>query len=352
VPPPAGAVNVCATELSPLNGVLLPTIAEAVPPCAVVEIAVVPVLVQPVRPLSKPPFVMPLAGGAVTVRVTVVACVALVAVPVIVTVYVPVAVVAPTESVSVELPPAVTETGLNAAVVPEGRPLALSATDSAVPLVTAVEIVEVAVPPWTAETLEGVALIEKSFGGGGAVTVRVTVVECAALGAVPVTVRVYVPAAAVPAPTVSVELPPVVTEVGLKVAVAPAGAPVTVRLTVSAVPLVTAVEMVDVPLAPCASERLVGLALIEKSFGGGAVTVRVTVVECVALGAVPVTVRVYVPAAAVPAPTVSVEPAPAVTEVGLSVAVAPAGVPLTVKLIVSAVPPVTAVEIVDVPLAP
>jgi len=98
-------------------------------------------------------------------------------------------VVAPTESVSVELPPAVTEAGLNEAVVPEGRPLALSVTDSAVPLVTAVEIVELAGPPWTAETLEGVALIEKSFGGGGAVTVSVTVVVCVALGAVPVIVR-------------------------------------------------------------------------------------------------------------------------------------------------------------------
>jgi hypothetical protein len=34
--------------------------------------------------------------------------------------------------------------------------------------------VEVVLPPWTAETLLGLALIEKSFGGG--VTVSVTVV--------------------------------------------------------------------------------------------------------------------------------------------------------------------------------
>jgi len=204
---------------------------------------------------------------------------------------VPVAAV-PTESVSAELPPAVTDAGLKEAVAPVGSPLALSVTLSAAPLVTAVEIVEVALPPCTAETLEGAALIEKSFGGGGAVTVSVTVVACVALGAVPLIVSGYVPGAAVPAPTVSVELPPAVTEVGLSVAVAPAGAPVTVRFTVSAVPLVTAVEMVDVPLAPCASESVVGLALIEKSFGGGgAVTVTVTVVECMALGAVPVTVR-------------------------------------------------------------
>jgi hypothetical protein len=110
------------------------------------------------------------------------------------------------------------------------------------------------------------------------VIVSVTVVVCDALAAVPVTVNVYVPGAAVPAPTVNVELAPAVTDVGLSVAVAPAGAPVTARSTVSAAPLVTAVEMVDVPFAPCASERLAGLALIEKSFVTGAEMVKETVV--------------------------------------------------------------------------
>src|SRR5438132_14095473 len=104
--------------------------------------------------------------------------------------------------------------------------------------------------------------MEKSSDGGAAVTVKLTEVLCVALVAVPVTVRVYVPGTAVPAPTVSVEAPPAVTEVGLRVAVAPAGVPLTVRLTVSAVPLVTAVEMVGGPLAPCSRGRLAGLALI------------------------------------------------------------------------------------------
>src|SRR5438309_10856036 len=116
----------------------------------------------------------------------------------------------------------------------------------------------------------------------GAVTVRLTEVLCVALVAVPVTVRVYVPGAAVPAPTVSVELPPAVTEVGLSVAVAPAGVPLTVRLTVSAEPLVTAVEMVGGPFVPCTRERLAGFAVIEKSFATGAVIVKVTTVLCVA----------------------------------------------------------------------
>src|SRR5436189_144794 len=52
--------------------------------------------------------------------------------------------------------------GLNEAVAPAGTPLALSVTVCAAPLVTAVEIVDVALPPWTADTLLGFAAIEKS----------------------------------------------------------------------------------------------------------------------------------------------------------------------------------------------
>src|SRR6266550_1282731 len=211
-------------------------------------------------------------------------------------------------------------------------------------------MVEVPLWPWTNERLAGLALIEKSSDGGAAVTVKLTEVLCVALGAVPVIVRVYVPGAAVPAPTVSVELPPAVTEVGLSVAVAPAGVPFTVRLTVSAEPLVTAVEMVEVPFAPCTSERLAGLALIEKSFVTGAVIVKLTVVLCVALAPVPVTVIVYVPAGAVPAPSVSVELPPAVTDAGLNEAVAPEGRPLALSETVCAEPLVTAVAMVDVAL--
>src|SRR5258708_6642241 len=109
------------------------------------------------------------------------------------------------------------------------------------------------------------------------VTVRVTEVVCVAEGPVPVTISVYVPAAAVPVFTLSVELPPAVTDVGLSDAVAPLGTPVTERLTVCPLPDVTAVEIVLVPEAPCKRLKLVGLAAIEKSFGGGAlVTTRVT----------------------------------------------------------------------------
>ena len=63
VTPAAGALKVCATELSPLNGDVLPTLAAAVPVCAVVEVAALPLTVHPASPLSNPPFVMPDGGG-------------------------------------------------------------------------------------------------------------------------------------------------------------------------------------------------------------------------------------------------------------------------------------------------
>jgi len=95
-------------------------------------------------------------------------------------------VAAPTLNVSVELKPAVIGFGLKDAVVPAGAPLALSVTLSGEPLRTDVAMVEVAFPPCTADTLLGLAPIEKSLGA--AVTVSVTVVLWVALGAVPVTV--------------------------------------------------------------------------------------------------------------------------------------------------------------------
>ena len=103
---------------------------------------------------------------------------------------------------------------------------------SATPLTRVVEIVDVPVDPCWIETLVGFALMEKSFGGGGAVIVNETVVEWVALAPVPVTVTVYVPGVALPAPSVSVELAPAVIDVGLREAVAPAGAPLVLSDTV------------------------------------------------------------------------------------------------------------------------
>ena len=93
-------------------------------------------------------------------------------------------------------------------------------------------MVEVPLWPWTNERLVGLALIEKSSDGGAAVTVKLTEVLCVALAAVPVTVTVYVPGVALPAPSVSVELAPAVTDVGSREAVAPAGTPLVLSDTV------------------------------------------------------------------------------------------------------------------------
>jgi hypothetical protein len=289
-------------------------------------------------------------GGAVTVKVTVVACVADAAVPVTVSVYVPAAAL-PAFTVSVDDAPAVTLVGLKVALEPAGAPATESETVCALPLVTVVEMVEL--PPVFCTRLSelGLAAMAKSLAGGVALTVSVRVVACVAEGAEPLTVSVYVPGVAVPAFTVRVDAPPAVTLAGLRLALAPVGVPFTESETLSALPLVTAVEMVEVPPVFCTRVNAFGLALMEKLFGIGAFTVRVTGVPCVADGAVPVTVKVYVPGEAVPAFSESVEDPPAVTLVGLKEAMAPEGRPATERATVSAAPLTTVVETVDDPLA-
>jgi hypothetical protein len=66
--------------------------------------------------------------------------------------------------VSVEEAPELTDAGLNDAVTPLGRPLALSATDSELPDVTAVETVAVAFEPAATLRFVGLTEIEKSLG--------------------------------------------------------------------------------------------------------------------------------------------------------------------------------------------
>jgi hypothetical protein len=112
---------------------------------------------------------------------------------------------------------------------------------------------------------------------GAVVTVNDTDVECVTLVPVPVTVIVYVPGV-VPAPTatVIVDEPPAATEAGLKLTVTPAGCPLPLSATDCAEPLVTAVAIVELPVAPCAIETLLGLALIEKSDATAVVTVNDT----------------------------------------------------------------------------
>ena len=76
----------------------------------------------------------------------------------------------------------------------------------------------------------GVAEMPKSAGPG---TINVAVAECDRVPLMPVIVRAYVPAAMVDAvTTVNVELPELVTDAGLKLAVAPVGNPLTLKVAV------------------------------------------------------------------------------------------------------------------------
>jgi hypothetical protein len=94
-----------------------------------------------------------------------------------------------------------------------------------------------------------------------------------------------------PTLTVSVELAPAATEVGLSEAVGPGGLTLALRLTVPGLPNWVVVIVLG-PLLPCAMLRLAGDAPMLKSAGGGAVIVTETLVECVAEPSVPVTVTV------------------------------------------------------------
>ncbi|TMB28894.1 MAG: hypothetical protein E6J62_16960 [Deltaproteobacteria bacterium] len=126
----------------------------------------------------------------------------------------------------------------------------------------------------------------------------VTVTEALALWLtvpdVPVTVNVAVVAAAVEAAVrVRVELPPAVTGLALKEPVTPAGRPETESEMLCVLPFSAPVLTVYATDPPAATVLLAGEIETEKSGGGGGpCTVSVTVVECVALGEVPVTVSV------------------------------------------------------------
>src|SRR5437016_2976120 len=133
----------------------------------------------------------------------------------------------------VELPPAVTDAGLNDAVGPVGFDEALKLTVPDEPISVVLTVLVPEPPCWMLSEV-GLAAMVKSGGGGGAVMVTLTVVECTFEPSVPVTVTVEVPVAALPLLTVSVELLPAATEVGLTVQVALLGQPLTARLTVPA----------------------------------------------------------------------------------------------------------------------
>jgi hypothetical protein len=94
-------------------------------------------------------------------------------------------------------------------------------------------------------TLVGFSVSEETIGRGGGVTVRAIVVVCLKVPDVPVIVRVNVPVGVVLAVvTVIVEEPEPVTEVGLKVALAPDGSPLALKVTAPANPFTAAIVAV------------------------------------------------------------------------------------------------------------
>lgn len=78
--------------------------------------------------------------------------------------------------------------------------------------------------------------------------------------------------------TVELPLPGAPIDVGLKLAVTPAGRPDAESEIAELNPPLTVVEIVLLPELPCATDKLVGEALIVKSGVAAAFTVRATVV--------------------------------------------------------------------------
>ena len=132
--------------------------------------------------------------------------------------------------------------------------------------------------------------------------------------------------------TVKTEVPAPFTVAGLKVAVVPAGRPVTLNVTVPLNPNTDATFAAYLVLFPFTTVSDAGDAVSVKPE-----TFTTTEVVWVTLPLVPVIVTVYEPSGvALVVATVSVElPAGGmVNDVGLSVQVAPVGHPLTVRLTV------------------
>jgi hypothetical protein len=240
------------------------------------------------------------SGGAMpktfvcgTVRETVLVWVTPPPVAVTVTFEVPVMAVLPTVNVKVEVPPpgAAIELGLKLAVTPVGTPDAERATAELNPPLTAVDIVVLPELPCTTERLAGDAVTVK-LGAAAALTVSATVVVWVTPPPVAVTVTVEVPVVAVlPAVNVSVELPlpGAAIELGLKLAVTPAGRPEADNATAELKPPLVDVEIVALPEEPWVTDRLAGEADTLKSAAvPGLKTMSSTACSSIPLGATPV----------------------------------------------------------------
>jgi len=194
-----------------------------------------------------------------TVREIVAECVSEPEVPVTVTVAVPTVADAEAVNVSVEvvllLAGGVTGFGENAAVTPEGSPVALSVVAELNPFWLVMVVVLVPVPPWVTVTEEGETPMVK-LGVAAAFTVRLMVVECVVEPEVPVMVTVVVPVAALAeAVKVRVEVAVLfaggVTGLVEKAAVTPLGKPEALSVVAALKPFKLVTVIVLVPFEPC-----------------------------------------------------------------------------------------------------
>ena len=148
---------------------------------------------------------------------------------------------------------------LKLAVTPPGKTPVPNVMALVKPPVRVMVIVLAPLAPRLTVRFEGEADNVKS-GGGGALTVRLRVVERESPPPEPLIVTLTVPVAAVlEAASVRALLPPVV-EGGLKVAVTPLGNPVALKATLLVNPPLRVMVIVLAPLPPRLMVRLGGLA--------------------------------------------------------------------------------------------
>src|SRR5258708_7856604 len=160
-------------------------------------------------------------------------------------------------------------------------------------------------------------------------TFKATVVERTAVPLDPLMVSVELAAGVLPEVViVRTVVPEPVIVAGLNVAVAPAGNPVTVGVTVPLNPLIAVLLTVYVVLAPITTCWVAGVAATVKS-----TTLKVTGAVCTTAPLVPWMVSVELTVGVVPEVVtvrVDVPVLPTMVE-GLKVAVAPVGSPVTVR---------------------
>jgi hypothetical protein len=147
-------------------------------------------------------------------------------------------------TVIVVVPVLVLDVGLKVAVTPEGRPVAVKATEEvSPPVIVSVMVLVTFDPPWVTVKFDGEAERVKFC------TVKVNVVVRMSDPFVPVIVKVDVPPATVAGTVIVIVLvPDPVREVGLKPAVALVGRPLTVRLVAPVRSDVAVYVTVTVPL--------------------------------------------------------------------------------------------------------